>query len=422
MPVYCDDALIEAKVRNGAIVHDDRWSHLVATTPRELHDFACRTLGLQRSWFQDHWPYPHYDLTSGKRVQALNNGAIPIEYGDPEALALGRWLPPVLVTSSREGVEVEDVDGGLKPHFDPRRVLISGGARGGDQMSESLWQVWGGEIDRHSVTKAQWNASREAGFQRNEGMVAKTVARGGECVALVAPCTEVRCRRPEPHGTHGASHCADVARAEGLDVDAVAIGGRPSAWRPNDKPRRFRELDEPAPHDWQSTDDPDRKECACGIAAVQSGTGNARRISFLVPGRPASHEPVPHVDRAAVQIQPKPEPSAAKTEPPPAKTEPSPSVEPPSKSSGGQAQGQTSSWGTLCECGNRYIRLRGRQYDEKYLNGCLKCEQNARLAGAGPQVREGIARAVTWNAQVGLNAEAAPALVPDAGLDREAGL
>ena len=110
MPVYIDDAQIEAKVRNGPVVHDDRWSHLVATTPRELHDFATRTLGLKRSYFQDHWPFPHYDLTSGKRAQALANGAIPIEYGDPEALNLGRWLPPVLVTSSRDGVEAGDVE------------------------------------------------------------------------------------------------------------------------------------------------------------------------------------------------------------------------------------------------------------------------------------------------------------------------
>jgi hypothetical protein len=394
MPVYCDNALIEAKVRNGSVVHDDRWSHLVATTPRELHDFA-RAIGLQRSWFQDHWPYPHYDLNVAKRAQALNNGAIPIEYGDPEALALGRWLPPVLVTASREGVEADDADGGLKPHFDPRRVLISGSARGGDEMSESLWQYWGGEVDRHRITKAQWNASREAGFQRNEGMVAKTVKRGGECVAL-------------------------LARAEGLDVDPVAIGGRPSAWRPNDKPRRFRGLDEPAPHDWQSTGDPDRKECPCGVAAVQSGTGNSRRISFLVPGQPASREPVPHMERTEVPIRPA-APVAATGPDQGSEEEPetrSPSADHP-------VTGRSFWWGVnyqtrQCSCGQSYIRPAGSQNDADYPNGCIKCDQDARMAQASPQARAEMPKAVTWNAEVGLPSNAEPALVPDAGLDREA--
>jgi hypothetical protein len=429
MPVYCDDALIEAKVRNGRVVHDDRWSHLVATTPRELHDFATRALGLQRSYFQDHWRYPHYDLNVAKRAQALNNGAIPIEYGDPEALALGRWLPPVLVTSSREGVEVDDVDGGLKPHFDPRRVLISGGARGGDQMSESLWQYWGGEVDRHAVTKVQWNASREAGFQRNEGMVAKTVKRGGECVALVAPCTEARCRRPEPHGTHGASHCADVARAEGLAVDAVPIGGRPSAWRPNDHPRRFRELDEPAPHNWQSTADPNRKECACGVAAMQSGAGNARRISFLVPGPPASPEPVSHLDTPAVRLQPGLQARPVQ-EPEPA-PEPEEGPEPRYPSASHPVTGRSFWWGVnyqtrQCDCGTSYIRPAGSQNDADYPNGCMKCDQAVRSAQAAPKARDEVARAVTWNADVGLSPAAAPAInaaaeSDEGGPDREAG-
>jgi hypothetical protein len=427
MPVYVDDAQIEAKVRIGRIVHDDRWSHLVATTPRELHDFATRTLGLKRSYFQDHWPYPHYDLTSGKRTQALVNGAVPIEYGDLAALSLGRWLPPVLVTNSREGVEVEDVEGGLKPHFDPRRVLISGNARGGDVMCESLWLVWGGEVDRHRVTKAQWNASRQAGFQRNEGMVAKTAKRGGECVALVAPCTDTRCGRREPHGTHGASHCADVARAEDLNVDAPPIGGRPSAWVPNDNPRRYREQDEPAPHDWQSTTDPDRKECGCGVAAVRTRTSDGKdwRISFLVPGQPESREPASHLDAPPVQLGPEPQARSVQ-EPelaPAPEEEPTPGYAPADH----PVTGRSFWWGVnyqtrQCACGASYIRPAGAQNDADYPNGCIKCDQAARAAEAAPEARDETARIETWNADVGLRPDAALALAPAAGLDREAGL
>lgn len=82
MAVYVDDAGILAEVRNGSRVHVSRWSHLTADTPQELHEFAAR-LGLRREWFQPgratgdrpslFW---HYDVTSGKRAQALEMGAI----------------------------------------------------------------------------------------------------------------------------------------------------------------------------------------------------------------------------------------------------------------------------------------------------------------------------------------------------------
>jgi hypothetical protein len=85
MAVYVDDASIPAAVGNGRVVHDSRWSHLFADTPEELHAFAAK-LGLRRSYFQPgrprgdgspsrHW---HYDLTAGKRAQAIRFGAQPV--------------------------------------------------------------------------------------------------------------------------------------------------------------------------------------------------------------------------------------------------------------------------------------------------------------------------------------------------------
>jgi hypothetical protein len=41
----------------------------------ELHAFADR-IGLLRTWFQEHWSAPHYDLTPGKRAEALLAGAV----------------------------------------------------------------------------------------------------------------------------------------------------------------------------------------------------------------------------------------------------------------------------------------------------------------------------------------------------------
>ena len=42
----------------------------------ELHTFAKR-IGLKREWFQDE-ELPHYDLTRGKRIQAIRAGAMPV--------------------------------------------------------------------------------------------------------------------------------------------------------------------------------------------------------------------------------------------------------------------------------------------------------------------------------------------------------
>ena len=96
MTVYVDDARIPARV--GRL--SSTWSHLFADTQDELHEFASR-LGLRRSWFQDptktgkpfkakpgsraaqNW---HYDVTEGKRRQAVALGAV--EVSSREALAI----------------------------------------------------------------------------------------------------------------------------------------------------------------------------------------------------------------------------------------------------------------------------------------------------------------------------------------------
>jgi len=82
--VYVDNASFPARVANGRVVHDSRWSHLFADIQEELHEFAAK-LGLRRSYFQpgrprsDGSPSPHwhFDLTVGKRQQAIRLGASP---------------------------------------------------------------------------------------------------------------------------------------------------------------------------------------------------------------------------------------------------------------------------------------------------------------------------------------------------------
>jgi hypothetical protein len=134
----------------------------------------------------------------------------------------------LLFTSSRDGVTETDIKAALRPLFAPGKILVCGGARGGDQIAARLWRRWGGPVDEHPVTAAEWQHSRGAGYARNAAMVAAVTAAGeGECLAVIARCTRAGCPRPGPHGTHGAVHCAGLAQAAGLPVHRVTASPRP---------------------------------------------------------------------------------------------------------------------------------------------------------------------------------------------------
>lgn len=90
--IYVDDVGIPAKVwnkRTGRYV-ESRWFHLISDQidTAELHAFAAR-LGLHRSYFQEGsdlsgqvlepW-HDHYDVTVGKRKQALGLGAQSVSW------------------------------------------------------------------------------------------------------------------------------------------------------------------------------------------------------------------------------------------------------------------------------------------------------------------------------------------------------
>jgi hypothetical protein len=65
----------------------DKWPfpqacHMMADTDEELHAMANK-LKLKRSWHQACPPHSisHYDLTKGKRWQAIKHGAIEVDRG-----------------------------------------------------------------------------------------------------------------------------------------------------------------------------------------------------------------------------------------------------------------------------------------------------------------------------------------------------
>ncbi len=246
MTVYVDDSNIPAKVRNGSVTHDSTWCHLFADSQDELHSFAQK-LGLKRSYFQpgkprgDGTPSPlwHYDVTAGKRRQAVAMGAREVSWRDsvkimraacslaepchdsqclacyPDEAVPGEKPRRVLVTGSRTWSDEAAVRDGLRPHFAPGAVLVSGACpQGADQIAERVWTEWGGQVERH---RADWRQhGKAAGFIRNAEMVRAGADAG---VAFVAPCSDHRCTRAEPHGSHGATNCADQAEPAGITVD-----------------------------------------------------------------------------------------------------------------------------------------------------------------------------------------------------------
>ena len=83
MAVYVDNADIPASVPNGNRVHTSHWCHMMADTLPELLVFASR-IGLRRSWLQVKKSGVHFDLTAGKRRQAVAAGAVEIEVRSDE--------------------------------------------------------------------------------------------------------------------------------------------------------------------------------------------------------------------------------------------------------------------------------------------------------------------------------------------------
>lgn len=89
MAVYVDELRDYTEIAHIKRLPAAHWAHLTADTRAELHAFAAR-LGLRRAWFQNHATRWHYDLTPGKRVQAVRLGATEIDWRQMAAITLAR--------------------------------------------------------------------------------------------------------------------------------------------------------------------------------------------------------------------------------------------------------------------------------------------------------------------------------------------
>jgi Ni,Fe-hydrogenase III small subunit len=103
-----------------------------------------------------------------------------------------------------------------------RLVVVHGACpTGGDKFAD-VWAVEKG-FEGHPVTYERHPAKGHptmdfgpwpgCGPRRNNYMV----GLGADvCLAFIGPCTSPRCRRIDPHGSHGATGCSDRAEQAGI--------------------------------------------------------------------------------------------------------------------------------------------------------------------------------------------------------------
>jgi hypothetical protein len=122
----------------------------------------------------------------------------------------------VLVTGSRTWTDasavwraLNDVDRSSGEHL----TIVHGACPNSPDMMAVEWA----ERRRGSIVEphpADWDAhGPKAGFIRNKEMV----DLGADlCLAFIARCVKLPCKRPGVHGSHGAVHCAHQAAAAGI--------------------------------------------------------------------------------------------------------------------------------------------------------------------------------------------------------------
>ncbi|TDD97595.1 SLOG family protein [Actinomadura rubrisoli] len=130
----------------------------------------------------------------------------------------------ILVTGSRAWQDVDAIVDALDEAYFGSQcqepvTVVHGGCPDGADIMAAAWirrtrdAGWAITEERHP---ADWQKhGKAAGFRRNAEMVD---AGADLCLAFINPCSKRGCPDPQPHGSHGASHTADLAEKAGIPV------------------------------------------------------------------------------------------------------------------------------------------------------------------------------------------------------------
>ena len=192
MAVYVDDANIPATVPNGRARHTSQWSHLFADTQDELHEFA-EQLGLRRSCFQpgkpraDGRPSPHwhYDVTAGKRQQALRLGARAVSWRESPAIMRERDARAERGRVADQAAHTAGLAYRAGDHLKAARLLNV--AREADPSKAALWAEHYARVN----TAARERAAKVAGPD-DPRPLAEIVTSRLEAAGLTADAPELR--------------------------------------------------------------------------------------------------------------------------------------------------------------------------------------------------------------------------------------
>lgn len=103
-------------------------------------------------------------------------------------------------------------------------IVVHGACPTGADAQANEWAEWHRghgapiEIERHRAEDhGPWP---KCGPIRNRHMVN---LGADACLAFIGPCTSPRCRRTDPHDSHGTTGCADLAEKAGIPVKRFEV-------------------------------------------------------------------------------------------------------------------------------------------------------------------------------------------------------
>jgi hypothetical protein len=130
----------------------------------------------------------------------------------------------VLITGSRDYPTPQDIVRALNDIHDrlipgQSLIVVNGACSKGADYFAHLWcrrrELLGDPVTEETHRAERFGPWPGCGPIRNRHMV----SLGADCCrAFIGPCTKAACRKPKPHGSHGASGCADLAEAVGIPV------------------------------------------------------------------------------------------------------------------------------------------------------------------------------------------------------------